>query len=48
MGISVAARSGHEGSFNLEIDFIGLEFDPLNTENFAYEFYKMPKYVVAT
>lgn len=48
MGISVAGRAGHEGAFNLELDYIGLEFDPLHTENFAYEMYKMPKYVVAT
>jgi len=48
LGISVGARAGHEGPFNLEIDYIGLEFDPLHTEEFAYEMYKMPKYTVAT
>lgn len=47
-GVSVSGRNGHEGPFGLEIDFVGLEFDPLNNEHFAYEMYKMPKYVVAT
>lgn len=44
----MSGRAGHEGPFGLEIDHIGLEFDPLNNEHFAYEMYKMPKYVVAT
>lgn len=48
LGISVSGRSGHEGQFNLEIDYVGLEFDPLHNEEFAYEMYRMPKYVVAT
>lgn len=48
LGISVGSRAGHDGPFSLEIDYIGLEFDPLHTEEFAYEMYKMPKYTVAT
>lgn len=48
MGISVGARGGHEGAFNLEIAYIGVEYDPLNIEEFSYEMYKMPKYLVAT
>ncbi|KAJ6638225.1 Complex I intermediate-associated protein 30, mitochondrial [Pseudolycoriella hygida] len=46
-GVSVAGRGGHDGPFNLEIDYIGLEFDPVHTEEFAYEMYKQPKYTVA-
>lgn len=48
VGFSVSARGGHEGPFNLEIDFIGLEFDPSHREEFAYEMYKQQKYIVAT
>lgn len=47
-GITVSAKGGHDGPFRLEIDYIGLEYDPEHKERFAYEMYKMPKYVVAT
>ncbi|CAD7085308.1 unnamed protein product [Hermetia illucens] len=47
-GISVGARGGHDGPFSLEVDYIGLEFDPKHREEFAYEMYQMPKYMVAT
>ncbi|XP_035780939.1 complex I intermediate-associated protein 30, mitochondrial-like isoform X2 [Anopheles albimanus] len=48
VGLSVGARGGHEGNFRLELDYIGLEFDPSHQEEFAYEMYKQPKYIVAT
>nr|CAD7459854.1 unnamed protein product [Timema tahoe] len=46
LGISVGDKIN--GQFHLEIDYIGLEFDPSHTEIFAYEMYTMPKYIVAT
>lgn len=47
-GFSVSARGGFEGNFNLEIDYIGLGFNPNHTEDFAYEMYKQDKYIVNT
>lgn len=37
-GITAGERYG--GDFSLEIDYIGLEYDPSHTEDFAYEMYK--------
>ncbi|KAF9823866.1 hypothetical protein SFRURICE_013403 [Spodoptera frugiperda] len=34
------------GNFDLEIEYIGLEFDPTHNEEFAYEMYKTDKYIV--
>ncbi|KAJ3648237.1 hypothetical protein Zmor_020056 [Zophobas morio] len=45
-GISVGDKIN--GPFSLEIDYIGLEYDPNHTEEFAYEQYKAPKYIVST
>lgn len=47
-GFSVGAKGGTDGQFSLEIDYIGLEFDPCHREEFAYEMYKQQKYIVAT
>jgi len=35
-----------DGPFSLEIDWIGVECDPTFKEQFAYENYQMPKYIV--
>ncbi|XP_053687559.1 complex I intermediate-associated protein 30, mitochondrial [Sabethes cyaneus] len=48
VGFSVGAKGGHEGQFRLEFDYIGVEFDPLHREEFAYEMYKQQKYIVGT
>lgn len=39
-----AAR--YQGPFSLEIDYIGLEYDPNHTEDFAYEMYSLPRFIV--
>lgn len=46
MGITAGDKIN--GPFNLEIDYIGLEYDPNLTEEFAYEMYQTDKYIVAT
>ena len=47
-GFSVGAKNNMDGPFQLEIEYIGLEFDPNHREEFAYEIYKADKYIVAT
>ncbi|GFG31534.1 hypothetical protein Cfor_09190 [Coptotermes formosanus] len=44
--VGISAGDKINGPFHLEIDYIGLEFDPTHTEEFAYEMYTMPKYIV--
>lgn len=44
-GISAGDR--FDGPFQLEIDYIGVEFDPNHTEEIAYEMYALPKHVAA-
>lgn len=44
-GISAGDR--FDGTFQLEIDYIGLEYDPNHTEEIAYEMYTLPKYIAS-
>jgi len=40
-GITAAGRNLMDGDFSLEIDYIGLEWDPFMDEEFAYEMYRL-------
>lgn len=42
----IACGDKINGRFDLEIEYIGLEFDPTHDEEFAYEMYKTDKYIV--
>lgn len=44
----ISAGDKVNGSFSLEIDYVGLEYDPNHKEEFAYEMYQTPKYIAAT
>lgn len=48
VGITVAGLNFMDGAFSLEIDYIGLEYDPVNDEQFAYEMYRVPNFIVGT
>ncbi|GLV32819.1 Complex I intermediate-associated protein 30 kDa [Carabus blaptoides fortunei] len=45
--VGITAGDKINGSFSLEIDYIGVEYDPNITEEFAYEMYKTDKYIAA-
>lgn len=48
IGITAASLDMTDGDFNLEIDYIGVEFNPSHDEEFAYEMYKVPNFVIGT
>lgn len=45
-GISCADKI--PGPFHLEMDYIGIQFDPTHTEETAYEMYQVPKFIVGS
>ncbi|XP_026479784.1 complex I intermediate-associated protein 30, mitochondrial [Ctenocephalides felis] len=45
LGISVSGIDGVGGPFSLELDYIGLEHDYRNKEEFAYEMYKTDRWI---
>lgn len=46
LGITAAGLEYHDGPFNLEIDYIGLERDPNHSEEFSYEMYRVPNFMI--
>ncbi|XP_045527927.1 complex I intermediate-associated protein 30, mitochondrial [Pieris brassicae] len=42
----IACGDRYDGVFNLEVEYIGLEYDPTHDEEFAYEMYKTEKFIV--
>jgi NADH dehydrogenase [ubiquinone] 1 alpha subcomplex assembly factor 1 len=46
--IGITCMDGIEGNFQLEIDSISVLRDDEETEEFAYEMYKIPKYIANT
>jgi len=46
VSIGISAGDRINAPFRLEIDHISLENDPRHTEKFAYEMYKLPKYMI--
>lgn len=46
--IGITCMDGVPGPFRLEIDFIGVVRDNESKEEFAYEMYRIPKYVANT
>uniref|UniRef100_A0A0V0G6R6 Putative complex i intermediate-associated protein 30 mitochondrial n=1 Tax=Triatoma dimidiata TaxID=72491 RepID=A0A0V0G6R6_TRIDM len=43
----ITASDKINGPFSLEIDYVGVEYDPLHMEDFAYEMYRLPKNIAA-
>lgn len=48
IGITAAGLNWMDGEFNLEIDYIGVEYNPYHTEETAYEMYKVPNFIAGT
>jgi len=44
----ITAQDRHGGDFSLEIDYIGLEYDPRHVEEFAYEQYQTESGIAGT
>lgn len=48
IGITAVSLDFTDGDFNLEIDYMGVEWNPSHDEEFAYEMYRVPNFVVGT
>lgn len=48
LGITSVGKVVMDGEFSLEIDYIGVEYDPVNEEEFAYEMYRVPAFLLNT
>lgn len=48
IGITAVGLDTMDGEFNLELDYIGVEHNSFHNEEFAYELYKAPSFIVGT
>lgn len=48
IGITAVGLDWMDGEFNLELDYIGVEFNPYHSEQSAYEMYKAPNFVMGS